>query len=131
MISVSEAREIIQEYGAALQPVTMKLEDAVGCRLAVDIFSPLDIPSYPQSSMDGYAFSYADWQNNTGLQIKGEMAAGSSDQFKIDQGTAVRIFTGAAVPPGADTVVMQEKITVINGVLQIQDEQLKKAPMFV
>lgn len=126
MISVSEAREIIQEYGAALQPVTMKLEDAVGCRLAVDIFSPLDIPSYPQSSMDGYAFSYADWQNNTGLQIKGEMAAGSSDQFKIDQGTAVRIFTGAAVPPGADTVVMQEKITVINGVLQIQDEQLKK-----
>lgn len=126
MISVSEAREIIQQYGAALQPLSMKLQDAVGCRLAVDIFSSLDIPAYPQSSMDGYAFSFADWQNNTRLQIKGEMAAGSSDQFKIDPGAAIRIFTGAAVPPGADTVVMQEKITVINGVLQIQDEQLKK-----
>lgn len=126
MISVSEAREIIQQYGAALQPLSMKLQDAVGCRLAVDIFSSLDIPAYPQSSMDGYAFSFADWQNNTRLQIKGEMAAGSSDQFKIDPDAAIRIFTGAAVPPGADTVVMQEKITVINGVLQIQDEQLKK-----
>lgn len=126
MISVSEAREIIQQYGAALQPVSMKLQDAVGCRLAIDIFSPLDIPAYPQSSMDGYAFSFADWQNNTGLQIKGEMAAGSGDQFKIDPGTAVRIFTGAAVPSAADTVVMQEKITVVNGVLQIQDEHLKQ-----
>lgn len=126
MISVSEARKIIQQYVTALPPVQMKLQEVVGCRLAADLLSPLDIPAYPQSSMDGYAFSFTDWQKNTALQVKGEMAAGSSKDLLVGSGMAVRIFTGAAVPPGADTVVMQEKATVVNEHLQIEDEQLKQ-----
>lgn len=126
MMSVSEAREIIQQYVTALPPVHMKLQDAAGYTLAADIVAPLDIPAYPQSSMDGYAFSFSDWQHNSVLQIKGEMAAGSNHEQTIGLKTAVRIFTGAAVPNGADTVVMQEKTSVINNQLHIHDEQLKQ-----
>jgi len=126
MISVSEAREIIQKHIAALPPVQMKLQEAVGYQLAADIVAPLDIPAYPQSSMDGYAFSFADWQHNAVLQVNGEMAAGSNSKQKIDTKTAVRIFTGAAVPNGADTVVMQEKTSIVNGQLHIHDDQLKQ-----
>lgn len=125
MISVSEAREIIQKHVVALPSVQMKLQEAVGYQLAADILAPLDIPAYPQSSMDGYAFSFSDWQHNTVLQIKGEMAAGSNNKETVNTKTAVRIFTGAAVPDGADTVVMQEKTSIVNGQLHIHDEQLK------
>lgn len=126
MISVSEARNIIEQYIKALPPVPMKLEDIVGYRLAADIFSPVDIPAYPQSSMDGYAFSFSDWQLNHELTINGEMAAGTDKQPEMKPQTAVRIFTGAPVPMGADTVVMQEKTSVINDHLKIHDEQLKQ-----
>ena len=126
MISVSEAREIIQKHIAALPSVQMKLQEAVGYQLAADIVALIDIPAYPQSSMDGYAFSFAEWHPDTVLQINGEMAAGSNSKQTIDTKTAVRIFTGAAVPNGADTVVMQEKTSIVNGELHIHDDQLKQ-----
>ena len=126
MISVSEARKIIQQHDVgAIEPVKVKLLDAMGYKLAVDVISPLDIPAYPQSSMDGYAFSFSDWQHEIVLKVQGEMAAGSAIKKTVDSGTAIRIFTGAAVPQGTDTVVMQEKITIKNGELQILDDQLK------
>ena len=126
MISVSTARDIIRQNAMTLLPRQLTLQDAAGCKLAADITAPVDIPAYPQSSMDGYAFAYAEWQKNRLLQIKGEVAAGSKHAITIDPATAIRIFTGAAVPPGADTVVMQEKTTVVDGTLAITDEQLTK-----
>jgi len=126
MISVSAARKIIQQAVTTLSPVQMNLQDAAGYRLAVDVVASLDIPAYPQSSMDGYAFSFSDWQLHSELLVEGEMAAGSHQQLALKPKTAVRIFTGAPVPDGADTVVMQEKTSVTNNQLQIHDEQLKQ-----
>lgn len=126
MISVSAAREIIQQHSGSLLPVTIKLQEAVSCKMAADVLAPIDIPAYPQSSMDGYAFSFADWQHTKQLKIIGEMAAGANKDITIEVGTAVRIFTGAAVPPGADTVVMQEKVQLIDGKLVIEDDHLKQ-----
>ncbi len=126
MISVSAAREIIQQHTGSLLPVTIQLQEAVSCKLAADVWAPIDIPAYPQSSMDGYAFSFEDLQHTKQLKVIGEMAAGANKDITIEAGTAVRIFTGAAVPPGADTVVMQEKVQLIDGKLFIEDEQLKK-----
>ncbi len=126
MISVSEARTIIQQYIEVLPAMPVKLHAAVGCKLATDVFATVDIPAYPQSSMDGYAFSFIDWQQHRSLLISGEMAAGANESKQLSPKTAVRIFTGAPVPPGADTVVMQEKIIAENGLLQIQDEQLQQ-----
>ncbi|WP_439516156.1 molybdopterin molybdotransferase MoeA [Sediminibacterium sp.] len=125
MISVSEARAIIQQHIVTLSPVLRILPDALGYTIAADVFATVDIPAYPQSSMDGYAFSYTDWQQNKPLQISGEMAAGTKESISLPSKTAVRIFTGAPVPPGADTVVMQEKVIAEKGILTIQDDQLQ------
>ncbi len=71
--------------------------------------------------MDGYAFSFESWKQHTKLKISVTIPAGSHTQTKLEPFQAARIFTGAPVPPGADTVVMQEKTTVANGELIIDD----------
>lgn len=124
MISVADAKKIIQENTITLPPVKMELLQAAGMVLAEDIYASIDIPGYAQSSMDGYAFSFHQWKTNRSLKIKGEMAAGSNETFVLLPGNAVRIFTGAAVPAGADTVVMQEKTKVENSTLYIDDENI-------
>jgi len=126
MISVSEARKIISDNVSFLQPVTLALQESAGLILAEDVYAKTDIPAFPQSSMDGYAFSFEGWKQYKKLKISGEVAAGSNETFSLTPENAVRIFTGAAVPPGADTVVMQEKIKTINGELIIEDEILKE-----
>ena len=124
MISVKEAKEIIINNTAALAPVKMRLANAEGKTLAENVYSLTDIPAFDQSSMDGYAFSFNEWKSNGALNIKGEIAAGDSFTTQLSTGTATRIFTGAAVPQGADTVVMQEKITIQNNFLTIDDKML-------
>ena len=125
LINVADAKKAISENITALTPVTLPLQQTAGLILAEDIHASIDIPAFPQSSMDGYAFSFSDWQKNKKLKIAGEVAAGSNEVFTLIPGSAVRIFTGAAVPPGADTVIMQEKIKAINGELIIDDENLQ------
>ena len=124
MISVTEAKKIILSHTTVLPPVRFTLSQAAGMVLAEDVYASIDIPGYAQSSMDGYAFSFHQWKTNRSLKIKGEMAAGSSETFVLLPGNAVRIFTGAAVPAGADTVVMQEKTKVENSSLYIDDEHI-------
>ncbi len=126
MISVSEAKKIISESVSSLQAVSLSLHESGGLMLADDIYATTDIPAFPQSSMDGYAFSFEGWKQNKRLKITGEVAAGSNQTFELAPENAVRIFTGAAVPAGADTVIMQEKVQVENGELKIEDEGLKE-----
>ena len=126
MISVSEAKKIISESVFSLQAVSLSLQESGGLMLADDIYAPTDIPAFPQSSMDGYAFSFEGWKQNKKLRITGEVAAGNNETFQLAPEYAVRIFTGAAVPAGADTVIMQEKVQVENGELKIEDESLKE-----
>ncbi len=109
-----------------MAPVMLPLQQAAGCTLAADVFAGLDIPAFPQSSMDGYAFSFSGWNTSQELIIEGEMAAGSSSVLELEAGKAIRIFTGAPVPAGADTVVMQEKIRKENGQLIIEDQNIKQ-----
>ncbi|MGE5108944.1 MAG: gephyrin-like molybdotransferase Glp [Sphingobacteriales bacterium] len=122
MISVEEAKKIIEENTVALQPVKLSLLQAAGKILAEDIFAAADMPPFPQSSMDGYAFLFSDWKQNEKLILEGEIAAGSNEKTSLARGRVVRIFTGAPVPSGADTVVMQEKVQIQNGELIIEDE---------
>jgi molybdopterin molybdotransferase len=124
MISVTEARGKVINNTSSLTPVLSTLSEAAGKTLAEDVYSNVDIPAFDQSSMDGYAFSFSDWKSNQILPIKGELAAGSNDVAGLSPGHAVRIFTGAAVPAGADTVVMQEKTKIENDRLAIADENI-------
>ncbi|QNA46227.1 molybdopterin molybdotransferase MoeA [Lacibacter sediminis] len=124
MITVTEAKHIISNNVTALKPVTLPLLQARGKVLSTDVFATVDIPAFPQSAMDGYAFAYDDLQKE--LVIEGEMAAGSSSTIELTTGKAIRIFTGAPVPAGADTVVMQEKVKAENGILIIEDDKLQR-----
>jgi molybdopterin molybdotransferase len=125
MISVTEAKNMIRANATALAPVTIPLQQAAGRILAADVFALTDIPAFDQSAMDGYALSFAGFQLHKTLTIQGEVPAGAPELFLLEGNQAMRIFTGAAVPAGADTVVMQEKVQANNGQLQILDEQLK------
>jgi len=124
MISVTEAKEIIDKNIITLSPVKMQLHQAAGMVLAEDVYALVNIPAFTQSSMDGYAFSFDDWKKHKSLKIKGEMAAGSNETFSLSPGNTVRIFTGAPLPAGADTVVMQEKTKIENDDLIIEDENI-------
>ncbi len=126
LISVSEAKRIVFEETGSLPPARMPLSHATGLTLAEDIYASIDIPSFPQSSMDGYAFSFDDWVENKKLKIAGEVAAGNNEHFILGAGNAARIFTGAAVPEGADTIIMQEKTKVIGGELIIEDDLIER-----
>src|SRR5690349_15592331 len=112
MINVEEARNIISTNIRSLDPIHMPLATAFNHVLAEDVFSATDIPPFPQSAMDGYAFRFDDLPHQQSLSVEGEIPAGATEEKLLQQGQAIRIFTGAPVPAGADTVVMQEKTTV-------------------
>ncbi len=109
MITVEEAKEIVKTHSRPLPPAVIALTNASNTILAADIFSGIDMPSFPQSAMDGYAFCFEDFEAGRPLQIEGEIPAGSNTVSSLKKNSAVRIFTGAPVPPRADTVVMQEQ----------------------
>jgi molybdopterin molybdotransferase len=124
LITVNEAKELIRDNVQSLMPKKIPLVESVGLRLAGDIFSSYDIPAFLQSSMDGYAFQ---WDPNLpSYELIGEVAAGSNSNFILKEGYAVRIFTGAPLPQGADTVLVQEKAVVVENTLFIKDENLIK-----
>lgn len=126
MISVKEAYSRIKSGITLLKPLTVKLRDGLGLVLAADVRSPLNSPPFDNSAMDGYAFRFGDFKNKRAIKVIAEIQAGGSFSKTLKTGEGVRIFTGAQVPRGADTVVMQEKAVVENGVLQINDAVLAK-----
>ncbi|BAV06549.1 molybdopterin molybdochelatase [Filimonas lacunae] len=125
MISVSEARQFISNYTGRSSVVTLPLVEAAGLTLAADIFSPVDVPFFHQSAMDGYAFCYQHWQQQP-LSVTAHIPAGSWHTQQLAAQQAARIYTGAALPIGADTVVMQEKTQLAGQLLHITDEQLQQ-----
>lgn len=122
MISVQEAKDIILNTPVRQKKGVLPISEAAGLVTAEEILASVDIPNFAQSSMDGYAVRFED--RDQPLIIVGEMAAGSSQNLGITKGEAARIFTGAPLPKGADTVVMQEKVTVEGNKLFISDENL-------
>ena len=99
-----------------VQPVTeterVALAAARGRVLASNMIAPLDLPPFDNSAVDGYAVRHRDLdaQAETRLAIGGRLTAGSAAAQPIGAGEAVRIFTGAPMPAGADTVFMQEDV---------------------
>ncbi len=126
MIAVHEAKDILSKVCRALPSIVVPLQKAVGLVLAEDVFAKSDIPAFNQSSMDGYAFRFEDWKGTETLLLDGIVQAGSIYETTPLEKQAIRIFTGAAVPPHTDTVVMQEKVLVEDKTLLIKDSQLTK-----
>ncbi|ACT48940.1 gephyrin-like molybdotransferase Glp [Methylotenera mobilis] len=111
---VAKAREFIWQF---LNPVstveTLALRDSLGRVLATDITSPANVPNYDNSAMDGYALKGSDIATSR-LKVIGTAFAGRAFDGTVHDGECVRIMTGAAMPAGTDTVVVQER-TVADG----------------
>ncbi|HYK81763.1 MAG TPA: gephyrin-like molybdotransferase Glp [Gemmatimonadales bacterium] len=113
MLTPTEAARLILEHVAPLPAVRRPLRAALDLVLAEEVTSPIDLPAWDNSAMDGYAVRAADVEHATPdrkvtLAVVETVAAGQVPMRPIGPGEATRIFTGAPLPGGADTVVRQE-----------------------
>jgi len=111
MISEEEARNRILEAVRTTPERTVPLSKALDCFSAREVVAPLALPTFDNSAMDGYAVVASSCAKGARLRVIGEQPAGRDRQLRISPGEAVRIFTGAPIPAGADAIVMQEDTT--------------------
>ncbi|WP_099866760.1 molybdopterin molybdotransferase MoeA [Pararhizobium haloflavum] len=104
---------MIRERLTIIAPTeTIGLAEAQGRYLATPVTAPRDVPLADNAAVDGYAFAYADYFRRNTLGVRGRVAAGDLGSIELVRGEAARIFTGAVMPLGADTVAMQEDCDV-------------------
>ena len=122
LLGVDAALDLIQER---ITPVVSEeeapLAEACGRILARDLVSAIDVPPHPNSAVDGYAVAHADLlpDRDTVLPVTGRAAAGHPLGRPAARGEAIRIFTGAPMPDGLDTVMMQEDCVIEKGRVQL------------
>lgn len=113
LLSYEKALEIVIKNSSEIDSESVDLTDSLGRVLSDDIFSKLDSPSFDRSAMDGFAiqakdsFSISEGSHIT-LRLIDSITAGKVSSKKVTTGTAIEIMTGAMMPEGADSVVMQE-----------------------
>lgn len=115
MMSVDEAVGLVTARVTAVQETeAVSLEQADGRILASDVAAPLPLPPFTNSAVDGYAVQGSDLPRDAeqAFPVAGRVAAGAPVQAAVQPGHAVRIFTGAPMPKGADTVFMQEDVRI-------------------
>ncbi|ALI11147.1 MULTISPECIES: gephyrin-like molybdotransferase Glp [Pseudomonas] len=114
LMPVDEAIRHLLDQAPPPPPVQrVGLDQALARVLAADILCPMNLPAWDNSAMDGYALRAADLPVDGGyLALAGRIAAGDEPGEPLQDGQVVRIFTGAPLPPGADTVVPQERCQV-------------------
>jgi molybdenum cofactor synthesis domain-containing protein len=113
MISLGDARARVLRDCHPLDTMEVNVDDALGLVTAEAVVAPEDVPPFANTAMDGFAVVAADTVGATAerparLPVVGTVAAGTRDPVTVERGSAARIMTGAAIPPGADAVVMVE-----------------------
>lgn len=121
MISVEDARALLFDLVAPLPFEHVPLAKSAGRVLAENVVATRDQPPFAASSMDGYAVKAAEVERHAMFKVVGEAAAGSRFDGKVGPGQAVRIFTGAPVPEGADFIVIQEDVDRRDDLITITD----------
>lgn len=123
LLGVDAALALIEaRIAPVVEPETVPLAAAAGRILAHDLVAGLDVPPHANSAVDGFAIVHADLQadRDTLLPVTGRAAAGHPLGRAMRPGEAVRIFTGAPMPAGADTVMMQEDCVVEDGRVRLK-----------
>jgi len=109
VIALHDAQAVVLDMVKRAIPVTLPINDIVGLVLAQDVVSTENVPPFANSAVDGFAVTLADMASGEAtLRISGELAAGAAPNITVHPGEAVRIMTGAPVPPGAQAIVMVE-----------------------
>jgi molybdopterin molybdotransferase len=111
VISEEQARTRILEKVSTLEERAVPLAGALDCFAAQDYFARGPLPAFDNSAMDGYAVVASSCKKGGRLRVIGEQPAGPDRKLRVSDAEAVRIFTGAPLPQGADTIVMQEDVT--------------------
>ena len=111
MISEEEALSAVLSKVNALAPNKASLLDSLGRFVTRDLWAQRPLPPFDNSAMDGYAVQAASCQAGSRLRVIGEQPAGLNRGLSLGAGEAIRIFTGAVLPGGADAVIMQEDVT--------------------
>ena len=116
LVAIEEIAALIAERTPVVAgEQTVALADADGRTLARDLVAPLDLPGFDNSAVDGYAVVHADLgaSGETVLPVVSRIAAGHAPDAARLAAAAARVFTGAPLPPGADTVFMQEDVRIL------------------
>ncbi len=115
LLPVEEAAKRMAEHVPPVSEVErVSLADALGRVVANDVGSAVALPPFDNSAVDGYAVRHADLQSgDTTLTVSGRLQAGGRPVKAVGAGEAIRIFTGAPMPEGADTVFMQEDVNAV------------------
>ena len=119
MISISDAQQVILQNTSVLDEVEVPLQQALGMVISSDVYAPWDMPGADNSAMDGYAFSHGTLQENR-LKVTGFLPAGIERTVPVAFGEAIRIMTGAPVPPGCDTIVPFEDVELLDDVIRLK-----------
>lgn len=115
LITVDQALELILQHTQVLATERLKLNQALNRYLAEDIYSGINLPLFSQSAVDGYALcTQSAIELESEFQLIGEIRAGQQDELQLQDGQAVRIFTGAKIPLGTTTVARQEIVQAID-----------------
>lgn len=120
LMTVDTALQVIASNVAGVEGIEhVDLSAADGRVLAADVFAPVDLPPFDNAAVDGYAVRLADLRETAELPLDGRLAAGEPVARPLAPASARRVFTGAALPPGADTIFMQEDVRLAdNGRVQ-------------
>jgi len=119
-LSFEEARDTILRK---VSPVGIGQEQLLDClhRVAAeDVIAPLNLPSFDNSAMDGFAVQIARGGKPTAFSIAGSVLAGETSSLQVEPGTAIRIMTGAPVPQGCDTVIPFEEVDESNNTIYLK-----------
>ncbi|NOT14697.1 MAG: molybdopterin molybdotransferase MoeA [Methylotenera sp.] len=118
-MSVMQAQQFIRQFlNPVIEVETLPLRESLGRVLAADIVSPAQVPNYDNAAMDGFAF-HADDVNTSSLKVIGIAFAGTPFDGVVGLGQCVRIMTGAMMPQGTNTVVMQEHVRLEGDVIYL------------
>ena len=123
---VDKARAFIRQFLSSVNAVeTLSLRDTLGRVLAADILSPCNVPNHDNSAMDGFAYHIDSIQGDskTSLKVIGTAFAGKAFNGNVGLGECVRIMTGAMIPKGANTVIMQERVSTNGDTITLNDTQ--------
>ncbi|MCP4186521.1 MAG: molybdopterin molybdotransferase MoeA [Gammaproteobacteria bacterium] len=124
LLPYDEALDALMRHVSALQAARLlPLKQVLGEVLAEDLQAVIDVPPADNSAMDGYALNTTDLDSQTGmlLPVSQRIAAGETGG-RLEPGSAARIFTGAPIPAGADAVIMQEQVELVDNAIRLMDE---------
>jgi len=118
MISVKQAKKILSEICWQLDSEILNVVEASGRVISKNIFTSIDVPSFDNSAMDGYAILYE--KDKTSYDVYDTIQAGDTNMHELKKGAAARIYTGAPIPKGANAVIQQELVTLNNNEINFE-----------